>query len=442
MSPLALPDPTCTPEPTNRRAFLKLSGSALAAAGLAACGGASAASTRGTTTVSLWMNPLWSPWIHTQLAQWSRQNRIDVKITPVPNDTDAYFAKIRTILEAGSSDVDVFAGDVSWPPQLGSNGWLTDLTKLYTPALQAPFLPATVQSNIWNGKVYGVPFFTDVGLIYYRKDLLERAGYSEPPQTWPQLQEMALKIMRDQHVPNGFVFTGDVYEGGTLLGVEFILTCGGKVIDGRTVTANSPQAIEGLALERSMVTKGISPQAVATWQEPQVEAAFLSGKAPFCRQWSYVFDDIPNKKISSISPSQVGVTGIPRLTTAIPPVNVGGGWNIYVNAASKHQGADWKLVEFLTSDPIQLILANNGLPPVRSALYNDAELLKTQPYASEAKQEIAQTITPPKSPFYSDMSALMAEQFNKNLRGVISPAQAAEAVQTGLESIVKRGGTA
>ena len=134
------------------------------------------------------------------------------------------------------------------------------------------------------------------------------------------------------------------------------------------------------------------------------------------------------------------MTGIPRVSTSIKPVNVGGGWNLYINAASPKQDAAWKLVQFLSSPQVGVLLCNIGLPPVRSALYNDPALIKTQGFVSQAKSEIAQTITPPKSAFYADMSHLLATQFNANLRLATTPQAAADAIQTGLEQIVKRQG--
>ncbi len=366
-------------------------------------------------------------------------HKLKVNVRQENSDTSAYFEHMRTELLAGAADVDVFAGDVSWPPQFASQGYLADLSGRFTAAERAAYLPATIDSNVWNGKVYGVPFFTDVGLLYYRKDLLERAGYSAPPQTWSELQEMASKVMRDQKIKYGFTFTGANYEGGTLLGTEFIKTAGGSVIDGTTVAANSPQAIEGLTIARSMITRGIAPQAVADYQEGDAEAPFIGGYSVFLRNWAYVFGDINNPKMSKIHPSQVGVTSIPRASTAVPPVNVGGGWNLYIPASSTNQDAAWKLIQFISSAAQQKYTNETiGYLPTRTALYSDPALAKDSPVLAVAKTEIAQTITPPKNPYYKDMSAVMAAQFNANLRGAQTPTQTADNVQNALEAIVKK----
>ena len=78
----------------------------------------------------------------------------------------------------------------------------------FTPAERAPFLPASLDANVWDGKIYGVPFYWDDGYLFYRKDLLEKSGYSAPPQTWTELPEMAQKVMKDHNLKYGFTFTG------------------------------------------------------------------------------------------------------------------------------------------------------------------------------------------------------------------------------------------
>ena len=84
---------------------------------------------------------------------------------------------------------------------------------------------------MYDGKIYGVPWYTDAGLLYYRADLLEKSGYSEPPKTWAELEEMGLKTAQDQGIDNAFVFQGDQYEGGVCNGLEYIWTHGGNVLD-------------------------------------------------------------------------------------------------------------------------------------------------------------------------------------------------------------------
>jgi multiple sugar transport system substrate-binding protein len=163
------------------------------------------------------------------IEQFNKQSDFKVRQREMPSDTGQYFDKLRTQFQAGGGDIDVIIGDVIWPAQFAANGWIADLTDRFTDADE--FLPGPMQSATYEGKVYGVPWYTDAGLLYYRKDLLEKAGYSGPPATWDELQEMANKVKQDEGIKNGFVFQGAEYEGGVCNGLEYIRTHGGDVLD-------------------------------------------------------------------------------------------------------------------------------------------------------------------------------------------------------------------
>ncbi|MDQ4100293.1 MAG: extracellular solute-binding protein, partial [Chloroflexota bacterium] len=99
------------------------------------------------------------------------------------------------VFGAQASDIDVCQIDVIWPGIL--NAHAIDLNQ----ALQeqnANYFDRIVQNNTVNDKLVGIPWFTDAGLLYYRTDLLEKYGASEPPQTWTELQEMAQTIQEGE----------------------------------------------------------------------------------------------------------------------------------------------------------------------------------------------------------------------------------------------------
>lgn len=437
---------------TSRREFLKQGGSIVAAGsilGLAGCGSggsSSSAAKGGYGSVTIGMtNDLFPAFTQGHVPPFTvfqAQHKINVKVVTESGDTDTYFEQIRTQLEAGVAEVDVIAGDVSWPPQFGSQGWLVDLSSRFPSSDQAGFLPAAIDANTWNGKIYGVPFYWDDGYLFYRKDLLEKAGYSGPPQTWAELQEMAQKVMKDHNLKYGFTFTGANYEGGTLLGMEFMRTCGANPVQGDTIAANTPEAIEGMKVQRGLVTSGVSPQACAEYMEGTVEGPFIAGDSVFLRNWNYMFGVFPDPKQSKVHPSQVGVASVPRASTSIAPVNVGGGWNLYINAYSKNQDAAWKLIQFMTSPAQQLYTFKTiAYVPTLSTLINSPKLAKVTPFSGPAlaRATILQTVAPPKNPYYKDMSSAMAAQFQANILGKVTPEQAADNVQTQLEQIIKRG---
>ena len=232
----------------SRKDFLKLGGAGLAGAallGTAGCGGSG-----GSGDLILSWGPDETGSLPKLVKQFNQQSK-DFKVTyqEMPVDTGQYFDKLRTQFQAGGGDIDLILGDVIWPAQFAVNGWIVDLSDRFKDT--DAFLSGPMQSSTYDGKVWAVPWYTDAGLLYYRQDLLEKSGYSEPPATWTELQEMAAKVMKDQGIENGFVFQGDEYEGGVCNGCEYIWSAGGNILDPddpSKVIIDTPEAAAGLAI--------------------------------------------------------------------------------------------------------------------------------------------------------------------------------------------------
>ena len=377
------------------------------------------------------------------IKRFNEQNQdLTVRWRRMPSDTGAYFDQLRTEFQAQSADITVIGGDVIWPAQFAANGWILDLSDRFNDT--DAFLPGPMQSNTYDGKVWGVPWYTDAGLLYYRQDLLEEAGFSGPPATWDELKEMALKTTQDTGTKDGFVFQGAEYEGGVCNGCEYVWTHGGNVLDPEDpsqVVIDSPEAAAGLATWHSMIADGVAPQSVLQYKEDEAHAAFLRGDTVFLRNWPYVYALVANPEESEIEPEQVGVTPIPVAQQGERSYSTLGGWNFFINAASDMQEEGWEFIRWMTA-PEQL--KTNALQgsklPVRQNLYDDQELLDKVPVARLGKEAIVQNSTPrPVSPFYSDMSLELAKQYNAALAGDVSPEQAVNTLQSQLQQIVEEG---
>jgi multiple sugar transport system substrate-binding protein len=335
----------------------------------------------------------------------------------------------------------VIAGDVIWPAQFAANGWIVDLSDRFTEDMRGKFLEGPVASNTYEDKIYGVPWFTDAGLLYYRKDWLEASGFSEPPATWEELKEQAQRVMQDQGARFGFVFQGAQYEGGVVDGLEYINSHGGQVLDpndASKVVIDSPQSVNGLATERSMIESGVAPQAVSTYKEPETEAPFLGGDSVFARNWPYMYslagtgDFIGTDKID-IAPLPAGEGG--------QSVSGLGGWNFFINAFadSGQQDAAWEFVKFMVAEPQQKEYSIKGTYlPTLTSLYDDPEVKNNVPTVRLAPEALANTVPRPVSPVYSDMSLEMAEQFNASLNDDVTPEQAIQTLQEQLQNIVEQ----
>ena len=159
---------------------------------------------------------------------WARQTGNSVKLVPTPPDANERLALYQQLLAAGSADIDIFQIDVVWPGTLANH--FIDL-KPYIPADELnDHFDTLLANDTIAGKLVAIPFFVDAGLLYYRRDLLEKYG-KQPPRDWAELTETAKSILAAEHASNGqlqgFVWQGRAYEGLACNSIEWVASFGG-----------------------------------------------------------------------------------------------------------------------------------------------------------------------------------------------------------------------
>jgi multiple sugar transport system substrate-binding protein len=436
---------TARPRELSRRDFLKVGGAGLAGAALLGASGCGGGEQSGGATELYFTAPEDTTGTTSKLiSRFNEKNKGEYKVIfrEGSSDTGERLNKLRTQLQAGGEQLDIILGDVIWTAELAESGWISDLSDRFPESRQQEFLPGSVEAIIYNGKPYAMPWYTDTGLLYYRKDLLKRSSYNRPPKTWDELKQMTSKVRRESDVKFGFVFQGARYEGGVCDACEFIWGHGGNVLDPSDptrVVIDSPQAIAGLETERSMITDGIAPEAVTLYEEPESEGAFLSGDAVFLRNWPYVYALIGTSDYPQLKPEQVGVSELPS-ADGKPGNGTVGDQPLYISTSSKYPDAAWKFIEFVTASEQQKFRALEGsyLPTI-SDLYDDPEIQETVPVVALAKEALQHTRPRPVTPYYSDMSLEMQEQFHASLKGDTTPEEAASTLKSELENIIQQG---
>ncbi|WP_342360579.1 ABC transporter substrate-binding protein [Terrarubrum flagellatum] len=317
--------------------------------------------------------------------EWAKKTGNEVSLVATPPNADERFSLYLTLLASRSSDVDVLQIDVTWPGMLVSH--LVDLTPLIPENERADHLPVLIANDTVDGKLIAAPFFVDVGLLYYRKDLLER--YGKPvPKTWRELTDVATEILKAERAKGsgdlqGFVFQGKAYEGLACNALEWIASSDGAIVDAKgRVTAEAPENIAALTMAKAWIGT-IAPRGVLGYAEEETRTAFQSGKAIFMRNWPYAWA-LGNAKDSPVS-GRIGVTALPRGDgPRARSATTLGGQQLAVSKYSAHvrQAAD--LVRYLTGAEEQKRRALKGsFNPTRAALYRDPELIASNPLYQE-----------------------------------------------------------
>ena len=312
------------------------------------------------------------------IKKFSEENpHIKVDTIRAPNETDEMYKYYLQLFEAKSGDMDVICLDASWARDLGDN--LLDLTKYMEKKTFEKYYPSILESYEIDNKIVAMPWYSDIGLLYYRTDLLKKYNL-EVPKTWLELTKTAFAIQQGERKAGnsdfvGFVFQGKSYEGLTCNAIEWIYNNdGGTIInEKKEITINNKNAIDALKLAVNWIGS-ISPRGVLDMREDESKDVFMSGNAAFLRSWPYIYS-ICNVKGSAIKGKYEA--------TLIPTGKLGrnsgvlGGWGVGVNKYSKNKDAALKLVEFITSADAQKYRAlKSGNAPNIISLKDDKDLMK------------------------------------------------------------------
>lgn len=286
-----------------------------------------------------------------RLEQFTSLTGIEVRHRTVPEGALDQLEAVQGQLRKPPTP-EVYSIDVFWPAIL--NEHLVDLTPYLTSELSL-MNPNIVASYTVNGRLVAVPYTVDMGVLYYRKDLLKKYGYASPPQTLDELEKMAVRIQQGERGEGrkefwGFVWPGAAGEGLSCNALEWqAAEGGGRIIENDgTISVNNPQAIR--AWQRAAHWVGwISPPSVTSYEEWDAINMFVSGNAAFLRGWalSYFsgFKDKPNEQ------ERLGISHIPGGKGGQAATL--GGFGLAVTRSAVHIPEAIKLVQLLIHNELQ-----------------------------------------------------------------------------------------
>lgn len=365
----------------------------------------------------------------------NRYNRmktgIEVKLYPLSSSSDAIHNTYVTAFLAKDPSFDVIAADVIWSPEFGAASWVEPLDPYFLPSERVKFLPMTIKTCTYQDRIWAVPWFTDTGLLFYRKDLI-----ASPPQNWTALIALARKALQRGAVPYGLVFQGNQYEGLVCNTLEFIWSNGGEVWEGGKPAFNTPRAKQALQFMADLVKTGIAPPAVTGFQEEDARLFFQDGKALFLRHWpnTWAAFNNPHSRIRG----KVGIAALPAGPSGSQGTGCLGGWNLMINRYSRNKRAAWEFIQYMTGVAGQKLNATvAGRLPTRYAVYRDPLVLRENPYFPQFLPSILRSRTRPISTFYPALSEIMQNYFYQNLSGQISAQTTVSKIETEMRAAIE-----
>lgn len=315
-----------------------------------------------------------------EVARWSKKTGYPASVVSMPSSTSERLALYQQFLSAHNSAIDIFELDVVWPGILKTH--LLPLNDRVPQEEVAQHFPAVIANNTVDGQLLAMPLYTDVGIFYYRKDLLEKYG-KPAPKTWDEMTVTAQAIQAAERAEGnadfwGYVWQGRAYEGLTCNAVEWLFSQGGGTLvdDSGAITIPNDNATRAIDLAASWVGT-ISPKGVLNYSEEEARGVFQSGKALFMRNWPYAWSlsqgkDSPVKGLVGVSvlPGSKGHAGTGTL----------GGWQLAVSRYTEQPDKAVELVRYLTSAKVQKRFAlEASYNPTIETLYQDKQVLAKLP---------------------------------------------------------------
>jgi multiple sugar transport system substrate-binding protein len=370
-----------------------------------------------------------------QLARFA-QLRPDIRVEQraTPDAADQRHQLYVQWLNAGASEPDILQLDVVWTPEFAAAGWILDLDRFH-PAIDS-FFPATITANRWNGRLYAVPWFVDVGMLYWRSDLM-----AAPPATIAELERTAARARAEHGLRYGLVWQGARYEGLVTVFAEYLGAYGGRILDGPRVTVNSPAAVAALtAMRNEIYDERIVPPAALTWHEEESRFAFQNGETAFMRNWPYAYALMEDSSASRVA-GHFAVAPMPAAPGGRPTATLGGA-QLAINAHSAHPEAAWAVIEYLTR-PEQMLERAEGVGqfPTRPALYDSPALARALAIPpAQARAVIERAVPRPVTPVYTQLSDILQVDLHRALTRQQEPSVALAHAATEMQALLERSG--
>ena len=375
--------------------------------------------------------------ITARVAEWNRSHPDEpVRFIELPHGADNQRQQMIQNANTRSDAFTVLNMDCVWTAEFAAHRWVAQLPEDAFPL--ATLVPRTVDTARYRGRLYGVPWASDGGLLYYRADLLAAAGIHAPPTTYAELKRQCDTVLRLPEAKGVACYAGqfDEYEGLTVNATEIINAAGGRVIDASGAPAvDSPAARAGLDLLVRWYADGTIPRDAITFKEEQGRQAFSTGKLLFHRNWSYLYLTANAPSRANVVAGRFGVAPLPGFNG--PGASTLGGHNLGISAFGRNKGTALRFIQWFTAEENQRRnLADAADAPTVAALYQEPDLVAKYPYLPALWQSVHGAIPRPVTVRYPDVTAAIQSRVYAAMTGASTPDAAVAGLNRDLRHIL------
>jgi multiple sugar transport system substrate-binding protein len=313
----------------------------------------------------------WTESIKELIPEFEKETGAKVEITQLAEDqlSDQYNVK----LNAGTDEIDVM---MYRPLQEGKlfadNGYLADLTDLAKGDEKwdwSDFQKGPAELSTYDDEIVGVPIITERTVLYYRKDLLEKAGL-EVPTTLEELDAAAAKIHEQNPDVAGYIGRTGKSAAVTQFSA-FLYSFGGDWLDGTDSLIGSDEAREAYKFYGNLISGYTNATVNPEMSWPEAFAVFQQGQAAFIADADSLYKNMTDPTQSTVADS-VGFAPFPAGEAGAKPYNIAS-WGLAINDATEKKDAAWQFIEWATSKKTMLEMSKRGVSGSRTSVWENAE---------------------------------------------------------------------
>lgn len=390
----------------------------------------------GRVTLRLWAMGREGEDVRQLISEFERQNPgVRVRVQQMP--WTAAHEKLLTAY-VGESTPDVSQLGNTWVPELAALGALEPLGPWVarSPTTEVgDFFPGIWATNVVDDTLFGVPWYVDTRVLFYRTDILARAGFARPPTTW-QEWAAAMERIKAQSGKDQYPILLPIEEWAQP--VIFGLQNGAPILrdGGRYAAFSEPRFREAFDFYISLFRRGLAPT-VASQQVANVFQEFASGGIAMWITGPWNIGEL-RKRLPADLQDDWATTPLPGPTPPGPGVSNAGGSSLVMFRGSRHKVEAWKLIEFLTATHQQRRFFHlNGDLPARESAWRDTALAG-DPRARAFLEQLRRVQPTPKVPEWEQIATRVAQAAEQVARGRRSTEEALAALDRDVNAMLEK----
>ncbi|WP_019172540.1 extracellular solute-binding protein [Pseudaminobacter salicylatoxidans] len=330
----------------------------------------------------------------------------------------------KTVLAQGSGGgYDVVLFDVIWPAEYAANNVLVDVSDRITSDMKDGVLPGAWTTVEYEGKRYGLPWILDTKYLFYNKEILEKAGITNPPKTWDELAEQAKTIKEKGVLDTPISWSWSQAEAVICDYTTLVSAYKGEFLKDGKPAFQTDGGLDALNYMVDSYKSGLTNPNSKEFLEEDVRRVFQNGEAAFALNWTYMYNMANDPKDSKVA-GKVGVVPAPGVEGKSEVSAVNGSMGLGITTTSKHPDEAWKYIEYMTSQATQNAYAKLSLPIWTSSYEDPAVAEGQEDMIAAAKVALAAMYPRPTTPKYQELSTALQLAIQEALLGQATPEDA------------------